>query len=175
MAARRVLIFVLAFFAGVSLVAALLPPVATPPGADSTTEDSTGGGEGDGAPEPRPDGELVRARIEAGVGERQTIRAEVGDQLELQVFARPSGEVTLPDLGPTAFADRLAPARFVVRLSQPGVYEVERLENRKVLGRIVVAPSDGKGGPRSRAPDAPGSRAPQESDSGESSERPSPA
>ncbi|MBA2240979.1 MAG: hypothetical protein H0W09_07040 [Solirubrobacterales bacterium] len=144
MAARRALIFILAFLGGASLVAALLPATPLPDEDQSTSTTTESSEEMRAAPRAELDGELIRVEIPAGQAKPETIHAEVGDQLELQVYAKPGDQVELTDLGPTGFADEFAPARFDLALTEPGSYEIELVGRGRTVGEIVVsAPKPG--------------------------------
>ena len=72
------------------------------------------------APE-RP--EPVRATFTAG-GKRETRRVDAGQPTQLVVKTREPGQVDIEDLGLTASAEPLTPARFDVLSSDPARHEV---------------------------------------------------
>ena len=134
MAARR-LIAVMLVLLFLSSLAAALAPVERQAGETSTTT----------TPEPQsetPDGggRIVRATLDAGAKRPGTVRARVGDQLQLRVTGPRVATIELAGLGPTADVDPLAPARFDVLLVAPGEYTVRTLQSGRPVGRIVVSP-----------------------------------
>lgn len=79
---------------------------------------------------PRP---VVTARL--GTGEGRVVVAETGEPVSLLVSVDRATEVSIPQLGLTAFADRYAPARFDLLSRTAGRFSVEA-ESGRSLGTI---------------------------------------
>ncbi|UJA20287.1 hypothetical protein HJD18_08745 [Thermoleophilia bacterium SCSIO 60948] len=152
MAARRVLIAILAFIGGISIVAALIPVTPQTDGQDETTTSTSTTDSEDrqaAAPRPESDGQFVRETVRPSAGEEpRRIDLEAGDQLELLVYASAGTQVEVTRTGETDFADPLAPARFDLRLSETGIYLVKPLEGGEPLATIRVSE------PKRDAPDS---------------------
>jgi hypothetical protein len=131
-AARRLLIVMLVLL-GVSTVAAALVPVERDAGSDDTTTTST-------PTTKRPTGRLVPKAIHAGAPEPQTVRVEVGDQLQLEVTSKSAHQVEIPRLGELEDVDPDAPARFDLLLFDRGRFPVRLVEVERKIGEIVVGP-----------------------------------
>lgn len=140
MAARRVLIAILAFVGGISIVAALVPVGPASDDEESTTSTTESEARRPAAPRTDPDGELIResVRPKPGAGKPQRIDAELGDQLELLVYSPTGVQVEVTRIGATGFAASEAPARFDFRLSDTGMYLVKPLEGGEPLATIRV-------------------------------------
>lgn len=132
MAARRLIAVMLVLLFLSSLAAALAPVERR----ESTTT----------ASEPVPPaasedehGQLLHRSIAASEKRPQTVRARVGDQLQLRVKVKQPATIELAGLGPAADADPLVPARFDVLLDRPGRFQVRELRSRDRVGEIVVS------------------------------------
>src|SRR5690349_9072299 len=118
MAARRLIIVLLVLFA-VSIVAAMIAPERRGPllgdrsssSTDSTSSTTTTTTEATTTDE-LPSGEALTARIEASESKPESVKAFVGDQLELSVGSRRSREIQIPAFGTTETAAPDAPATF---------------------------------------------------------------
>lgn len=134
MAARRLVVVMLVLLFISSLAAALAP---VRPGEDTTTSSTTT------ATTAQPDeadaGGLVRRELDAGARRPGTVRAAVGDQLQLRVVGPRPLTVSIPGLGVTENVGPLAPAFFDFLLSDPGRYAVRILETGRPIGTIEVS------------------------------------
>ena len=134
MAARRLIAVMLVLLFLSSLAAALAP-------VENTTNDE--------APPPTPpatetvgsEGKLVRATLDAGAEPPETLRARVGDQLQLRVIGPQPGTIEIPAFGVTADLDPVAPAMFDLLLDRHGIFGVRMLETGRKVGRIAILPS----------------------------------
>jgi hypothetical protein len=128
-AARRLLILMLVLL-GVSTVAAALVPVDRESGDDTMTTSTS--------PAESPTGELEERSIDANAEEPKTVRAQVGDQLQLRVKSRRADEVEIPALDELEDVDPDAPARFDLLLFDKGHFPVRLVERERKIGEIVV-------------------------------------
>ena len=164
MAARRLVVVMLVLLFISSLAAALAPVRPGEDRSDSTSTTST-----TSAPEPpaadEPEGRLVKAVVKAdgdGGAKRPTVRAGVGDQLQLRVDSRRVATVEVAGLGATEGVAPLAPARFDLLLTEAGRYPIRFLESREQIATLVVERPPSPRAQRERAPGRgsgpPGSR-----------------
>jgi hypothetical protein len=131
-AARRLLILMLVLL-GVSTVAAALVPVDPDAGEDSTSTSTT-------TATRAATGKLVPASIDAGKRNAQTVRAHVGDQLQLRVESpRRADEVEIPALDEIDDVDPDAPAHFDLLLFDKGRFPVRLVDADRQIGAIEVA------------------------------------
>jgi hypothetical protein len=131
LAARR-LIAVMLVLLFLSSLAAALAPVDERVDSDSTTT----------APLPEPPterGELKRESLEADAKRPATVRATVGDQLQLRVTAKRPGTIELAGLDADEDVDPDAPALFDVLLERVGRFRVREVESGRVVGLIEVS------------------------------------
>lgn len=140
MAARRLIIVLLALMA-ISTVAAILAPPIEERSAETSTE-TTSTSVDDG--EEQAVGALLEKRIDAG-GRPERIDAVVGDRLSLTVTSPTPTNVQVPALGLIAFADRGTPARFDFALREEARYRVE-LDDGAAVATIEVAAAPGRPG-----------------------------
>ena len=134
MAARRLIAVMLVLLLISSLAAALAP-------VDRSEEDG---------PPPAPvspsettanEGRVVTGVIDASAEREQTVKARVGDQLQLRVTSKRPGTVELGRIGDTDDVDPAAPARFDVLLIDDGKFPVRILEGGRRIGTIEVRPA----------------------------------
>jgi hypothetical protein len=146
-AARRLIVFMLALLLISSIAAALVPVERSRESEPPTTPTAPAGD--------RPRGELVHQTIAADARKPAKIDIRIGDQLVLTVNSRRPDEVEIAGLGELRDVDRDAPARFDLLPFEPGTYPVRMLEVGRTVARIEVAPyRDGE----SSDSDSPGSR-----------------
>lgn len=131
MAARRLIAIMIVLLITSSLAAALAPSPESESSEDSPAE----------APAvseaPRNDGRALRATIEVGGKRRPTVRARVGDQLQLRIAAKRA--LTIELLGETDTLTPTAPARLDLLLEARGEFPIVDLRSRRLLGTVVVA------------------------------------
>ena len=135
MAARRVLILIVAVLVVSTIGTAVLAPRPDPPpeGATTSTTTSTPKQEND-----RP-GRLVEKAVQVPSRRPRTVRLRAGDQLELTVRTRTPVQVEIPRLGMIEDAAPDAPAHFSVLPGSPGRFEV-RLAQGRTVAVIRVGP-----------------------------------
>jgi hypothetical protein len=84
------------------------------------------------------------ATVEMNAAEDKTSRLEAGRSASVEVAVVEPGQVTIPQLGLTAAADPLTPARFDVLVNAPGRYAVEFTpsagDETRSAGTLVVTP-----------------------------------
>jgi hypothetical protein len=80
------------------------------------------------APQPAP---AVPSALSFVASENESMRLTAGDAATVEVSVQEAGTVAIPDMGLSAAADRLTPARFDVLGTRPGRYE------------LVFTPADG--------------------------------
>src|SRR5215211_1227039 len=135
MAARRLLILLLAVLAISTLGAALIAP--RPGGPDQTTTTTAPRG---GPTRPRErDGHLIEVSVRTRSRRPESIRAQPGDQLELTVRSATAGQIEIPHFGLVEDAGPDMPARFSVLFDEPGHFHVSLATTGRVLARIVVS------------------------------------
>jgi hypothetical protein len=87
------------------------------------------------------------ATVELNAAEDKSVRIEAGRSTTLEVAAVEPGQVDIPDLGLTATADSLTPARFDLLVSSPGRYAIEFTPSKgneaRGAGTLVVSPQSG--------------------------------
>ncbi len=138
MAAKRLIVVLLALLFLSSLAAALAP--VQRPSDESEPEPA---GNPPTAIEPAGAPKLVRETIEISAGGAQSappvkVEASVGDQLQLVVESEEPATVVLDGLGESEDSDPLSPARFDVLLRRDGEFEIRELDSSEVRGVIVV-------------------------------------
>lgn len=160
MAARRLIVVLVILLVISAIAAAIASNRQARFGASSTTTDTTSPGE---ARTPEPRGELVTAELRASPVKPPTVRAAVGDRLQLSVASERGRQVEIPPLGLIATAGSLSPAHFDLLLNEPGALPIVDATSEEVIGRIVVKPAGdaseaGGGGPggKPREPAPPG-------------------
>jgi hypothetical protein len=131
MAARRLIIFMLALLVLSSVAAALVPIDSRRLNETSTTTTAPVASV--------PAGELVRATVDAEDSGTEAIEMALGDRLELSVRAASPGLVEVEGLGQTDDVDPNAPATFDLRPFRAGDYPVRVLGTRRAVARIEVA------------------------------------
>jgi len=138
MAARRLLIVMLALLALSTLAAALVPPQGQR--ADTSSTGTTA--ESERTPKkPAPSGRLSEQAIDASSREPQTIRMRRGDELALTVRSGAPDQVEIPAFGRIEDVGRDDPARFDLLAERTGTFEVRLVEAGRVIGRISVRPA----------------------------------
>lgn len=135
MAARRLIVVLLVLLA-VSIGAAAVAPErqggsfvdSDEPTTSTTTPDETA----------TPSGETLGRTLVADPERPATVRAAVGDQVDLSVESAAPLQIAIETLGLLEFAEPLTPARFNILLREPGVLPITDPESDEVVGRIVV-------------------------------------
>jgi hypothetical protein len=99
----------------------------------------------EGPAEPAPEqGSSPRELRVPGPKGRRTARLAGGEAATLVVDVERDGEVRVPELGLTAPATPLAPARFELLGDEPGEHEIEFTPalggESRVVGKLVVEP-----------------------------------
>jgi hypothetical protein len=133
MAARRILILMLAVLAVSTLGAALIAPQPDP---ETTTTQRADDGS---ASEPGTNSQLIQASVRAGARRPETIRVRRGDQLELTVRSRIDGQIEIRRFGLIEDAGPGMPARFSLLMSEPGSFAVRLAGTRRDVARIEVS------------------------------------
>jgi hypothetical protein len=132
-AARRLLILMLVLL-GVSTLAAALVPVDPDALRDESTTTSTS------TATRAATGKLVRASIDADKRNSQTVRVQVGDQLQLRVESpKRADEVEIPALDELEDVDPDAPAHFDLLLFVEGRFPVRLVDADRQIGAIEVS------------------------------------
>ena len=136
MAARRLLILLLAVLAISTIGAALIAPQpADPPPARTTTQ-------GDSRAPPREaGGRLIEASVRVRRARPETIRLHPGDQLELTVRSRTPGQVSVPRFGLLEDAGPDEPAELSLLVDEPGDFHVRFAPGGGTVAHIVAAPA----------------------------------
>lgn len=148
MAARRLIIVLLLLF-GVSVIAAAIAPdrqggggligrSETTSTTTTTTEETTAVAEEEPEGGSGRSGESVTARIRVSHEDPETVRAFVGDQLQLYVSSTDVRVIEVPDFGATATAASNAPATFNLLLRDPGEFAIVDVDTGRVIGRLAV-------------------------------------
>jgi hypothetical protein len=87
------------------------------------------------------------APVELNAAEDKSVRIEAGRSTTLEVAVVEPGQVDIPDLGLTATADSLTPARFDLLVNSPGRYAIEFTPSKgnesRGAGTLVVSPQSG--------------------------------
>jgi hypothetical protein len=138
MAARRILILMLAVLAVSTLGAALIAPQPEP---DTETSTTTPRADDGSASVPSRDGQLIEASVRTGARRLETIRVRPGDQLELTVRSRIDGQVEIRRFGLIEDLGPAMPARFSLLMSEPGSFAVRLAGSRRDVATIEVAAS----------------------------------
>ena len=117
---RRALLLFAIVLGLAALVASLSRPL------EQRREDSKSSAAGDprrptAAPRPAPE---PVAAISFEAAENESMRLRAGAAAMLEVAVDEAGSVEIPDMGLSASADRVTPARFDVLASRPGRYEL---------------------------------------------------
>lgn len=148
MAARRLILVMLALLVLSSIAAALIPVQRDRvPARESTTTEPK-------KPTIVP-GTFVQKTISADAKDETRIRIRVGDQLGLKVTTEHPGSVEIPAFGQFENVDPAFPARFDVLALEAGSFPV-KLVDKRTIATIEVAARAQSGGGNSNA--APGSR-----------------
>jgi hypothetical protein len=134
MAARRLLILMLAVLAVSTLAAVLFAPRPEPVNTTATEHDDD-----DTASGPNTGGRLIEVRVQTGALRAERVRLRPGDQLELTVRSRNDGQVEIPRLGLIEDAGPGMPARFSLLMSEPGSFAVRLAGRRRDVARIEVS------------------------------------
>jgi hypothetical protein len=147
-AARRLILVMLALLVLSSIAAALIPVQRerVPPRESTTAEPKK--------PTIVP-GTFVHETISADANEAPTIRIRVGDQLGLTVTTKHPGSVEIPGFGEFDYVDPSFPARFDLLALEAGSFPVKLVDKRTIATIKVAARAQSDGG-SSNAP--PGSR-----------------
>jgi hypothetical protein len=103
-----------------ALVASLSRPVEERSD-DSSQSDRPDTGPPTASPTPAPE---LPSALSFQASENETMRLRAGVAATLEVSVDEAGSVEIPDMGLTAPADTLTPARFDVLASRPGRYEL---------------------------------------------------
>jgi hypothetical protein len=148
MAARRLIIVLLVLFA-FSIAAAMIAPErrggligGSSPSSESTTTTSTST---ETTTTELPPGKAIHERIDASAADPETVKASVGDQLELVVASERSRAIEIPAFGVTETAAPDAPAGFNLLLRDPGRLAILDADSGELLGRLDVRePGGGK-------------------------------
>lgn len=144
MAARR-LIVVLALLLAASVAAAAILPdrrggsTATTSTSMSTTSTSTSTTSTSAGIDAGGTGEALGRRIVASEQRPPTVRAAVGDQLNLTVASDAATEIEIEALGLIANASENSPARFDLLLRERGMLAITDAANGGLIGRLVVS------------------------------------
>lgn len=145
MAARRLIIVLLVLFA-FSIAAAMIAPErrggligGSSSSSDSTTAStSTTSTEATTTTAELPAGEAIRERIDASAQDPATVKAFVGDQLELVVASERARAIEIPAFGVTETAAPDAPAGFNLLLRESGRLAILDADSGELLGRLDV-------------------------------------
>ncbi len=155
MAARRLIAILLVLLFLSSLAAALAPVQRTEKSVSTTTssESSTTDAENpDPATLPGAAAgnmpRLIEQQVDTSREQAPTIRARVGDQLQLRVTSRTPGTVELAGIGATEDIGAAQPAFFDVILRNAGTYRVRFLDTGREIARIEVAEPPAQDQPR---------------------------
>jgi hypothetical protein len=149
MAARRLLILMLAVLAVSTLAAALLAPAPEPERTETTTAETN---QQDADQTPTASERLIEAELSASAKRPRTVRLRRGDQLSLLVRSSTGGQVEIPAFGLIDDVGRADPARFDLLAERSGKFVVRFARTGRVVGRIVVG---------RRGPDKPKEQKPE--------------
>jgi hypothetical protein len=131
MAARRLIMVLLALLLVSSIAAALVPIERS--GRDTSTTTTI-------EPSTRePAGKLLVRRVDPAARRTPDIRMHVGDELRLTVDSDRPDQVEIPALDLVEAVDLGAAAHFDILADQARVYPVRLVEANKTIARIVVA------------------------------------
>lgn len=149
MAARRLLILLLAVVAISTFGAALIAPRPEPGPATTTTTTQEHEGVAPGRSAP---GRLIEASVHTDARRADSIRLRPGDQLELTVRSRIAGQVEIPRFGLLENVGPNRPARFSLLLNEAADFEVRLAGSGRTVARIEVsAPHRGQPATRREA------------------------
>ena len=140
MAARRLLILLLAVLAISTLAAALIGPRAT---RESPAPSTTAGEPARGRQARDRSGRLIEKTVEAGRRRPETIRLRPGDQLELTVRSRLPGQVEVVRLGLLEDVGPDVPAHLSLLPSELGRYRVRIAGRGRAVAVVVVSAAGG--------------------------------
>ena len=145
MAARRLLILVLAVLVVSTVGAALIAP----PRPQDTPEDQTTTSTPEQRSERAEAGRLVEKSVQSASRRPEVVDLRVGDQLELSVRTRVPAQVEIARLGMLEDAAPDAPAHFSVLATEPGRFAVRIVGGRTVALIHVSEPGapSGQGEP----------------------------
>jgi hypothetical protein len=133
MAARRLLLAMIAVLIVSTIGAALIAPRPTPPSeTEATTTTSTQ------RPEAGHSGRLIEKSVQQTSRRPEVVPIRVGDQIELTVRTRIPAQVEIARLGMVENATPDAPAHFSVLPAEPGRYAV-RLAGGRTVAIIRVS------------------------------------
>jgi hypothetical protein len=144
-AARRLILVMLALLVLSSIAAALIPVERdrVPPRESTTTE-------------PRaptiPPGTFVHRTISADAKRMARIEIRVGDQLGLKVTSKRPGLVEIPAFGELENVDPAFAGHFDLLALQPGSFPVLLVDDERTIARIEVAARGQSGGSSNAAP-----------------------
>jgi hypothetical protein len=134
-AARRLLILMLAVLAVSTLAAALLAPAPEPERTETTTGETTRQNTNQAR---AGTGRLIEAELTVSAMRPGTVRLRPGDQLTLLVRSKRSGQVEIPAFGLIEDVGRADPARFDLLAERSGTFEIQSAETGRVVGKIIV-------------------------------------
>ena len=143
MAARRLIIVLLVLFA-FSIAAAMIAPerrgglIGGSSSSSDSTSTSTTSTEATTTAAELPAGEAIRERIDASAQDPATVKAFVGDQLELVVASERARAIEIPAFGVTEDAAPDAPAGFNLLLRESGRLAILDADSGELLGRLDV-------------------------------------
>jgi hypothetical protein len=143
MAARRLIIVLLVLFA-FSIAAAMIAPerrgglIGGSSSSSDSTSTSTTSTEATTTAAELPAGEAIRERIDASAQDPATVKAFVGDQLELVVASERARAIEIPAFGVTETAAPDAPAGFNLLLRESGRLASLDADRGELLGRLDV-------------------------------------
>ena len=145
MAARRLIIVLLVLFA-FSIAAAMIAPDrrggliggSSSSSESTTTTTSTTSTEATTTAAALPTGVAIRERIDASARDPETVKAVVGDQLELVVASERARAIEIPAFGVTESAAPDAPAGFNLLLRESGRLAILDADSGELLGRLDV-------------------------------------
>jgi len=145
----------LLLFAIVLGLAALAASLSRPDEQESTPPEQTGTTTSEATPRasPRDEDETTTeaadssATIELDAAEEDTRQLEAGRAASVEVAVPEPGQVTIPDLGETAAANPLTPARFYILRTTAGRYPIEFIPagsgEARAAGTLVVTAQRG--------------------------------
>jgi hypothetical protein len=149
---RRALLLFAIVIGLAALAASLSRPQDEEPSPPAQSTNTTTTPKADSVPEasPREDTTAVADEgdtIELNAEEDDRRRLEAGRSASIEVAVTEPGQVTIPDLGLTAAADPLTPARFDVLVNSEGRYPIEftpaASDEARRAGTIVVTGQTG--------------------------------
>ena len=141
MAARRLLILLLAVLAISTLAAALIGPQ---PSRQSPPAPTTAGDPARGQQARDRSGRLIDETVQAGHRRAETIRLRSGDQLELTVRSRVAGQVEIPRLGLLEDVGPDDPAHLSLLPGELGNFPVRLVGSGQTIATVVVSAARGR-------------------------------